>query len=191
MQVFDTKNYIHNLTRHYETYFGVTGKHLVLKTGPTEKLHEDFFILEIPPNKKHQMFCYCTVGMSVDRLDNNLVELVVYSSKAHISLLELLTYCASFHRKKEPLNLHHTVNVGQPWLENSTCDHGFISLPYLDGEGLEMFNFGGHKIHCFWFIPITEKERNYKIDNGYEALEQLFEDRQFDYLNPNRDSLIT
>jgi hypothetical protein len=51
----------------------------------------------------------------------------------------------------------------------------FISLPYLDGEQLELFNFDRHTIHCYWFIPITEKERNYKIENGCEALERLFE----------------
>ena len=101
-----------------------------------------------------------------------------------------MTVCASYHRNGLPLNLHHTVNIGQPWLDNSQCDHGFISLPYLDGEELQIFNFGGKEIHCYWFIPITEKERDFKIENGYEALEQLFEDNRFDYLNPKRDSLV-
>ncbi|MBC7892455.1 MAG: suppressor of fused domain protein, partial [Sphingobacteriaceae bacterium] len=129
--------------------------------------------------------------MSVDRLDDNLIELVVYSPKPDNLLVELLTVCASYHRNVLPLNLHHTVNIGQSWLDNSKCDHGFISLPYLDGQELQIFNFGEREIHCYWFIPITEKERNYKIDEGCEALEQLFEDKQIDYLNPNRDSLIT
>ena len=190
MQLFDTKNYVDNLTRHYETYFGVKGKRLILQQGPTEKLHSDFFILEFSPNYRHQMFSYCTVGMSVDRLDDNQIELVVYSPKSDNLLVELLTVCASYHRNRLPLGLHHTVNIGQPWLDNSKCDHGFISLPYLDDEELEIFRFGGQEIHCYWFIPITEKERDYKMEKGCEALEQLFEDNQFDYLNPNRDSLI-
>jgi len=117
--------------------------------------------------------------------------LLVYSPKSDNLLVELLTVCASYHRNGLPLGLHHTVNIGQPWLDNSKCDHGFISLPYLDGEELEIFSFGGQEIHCYWFIPITEKERDYKVENGCEALEQLFEDKRFDYLNPNRDSLIT
>lgn len=190
MQVFDNKQYIEGLVGHYEDYYGVMGKPLTLAKGPTEKLHKDFFILEFPPNDRHQMFCYCTVGMSVDRLGDNLIELVVYSPEPATSLVELMTVCASFHRNVLPLNLHHTVNIGQPWINNSKCDHGFISLPYLDGETLEIFDFGDRKIHCYWFIPITQKERDYKVEKGYEALVQLFEDKQLDYLNPNRDSLV-
>ena len=191
MQVFNSKNYTETLKHHYETYFGKTGKQLKLDYGPTEKLHSDFYILEVTPNDRHSMFCYCTVGMSADRIDDNLVELVLYSPRPDNTIVELLTFCASYHRNKLPLNIHHTVNVGQPWLDKSKCDHGFISLPYLDGEELELFSFGGQTIHCYWFIPITEKERDYKANNGCEALEQLFEEKKIDYLNPNRDSLVS
>lgn len=191
MKVFNSRTYIDKLRQHFENYFGVTGKPLTLDKGPKEKLHPDFFVLEFPPNKRHGMFCYCTVGMSADRLDDNKIELVVYAPKADTSLVELLTYCASYHRNKLPLNVHHTVNIGQPWLDNSKCDHAFISLPHLDEEDLELFNFEGNVIHCYWLIPITKKERDYKIENGCEALEQLFEDKQLDYLNPNRSCLVS
>lgn len=183
--------YIEQLQRHYELYFGRPGKQLNLGNGPREKLHPDFFVLEIPPNKKHSMFVYCTVGMSVGRLDEPLTELFVYSPKADMALVELMTVCASYHRNKLPLGIHHTVNIGKSWLGESKCDHGFISLPYLDGEDLEVFNFEGNVISCYWFIPITEKERDYKIENGCEALEQLFEAQQFNYLDPLRRCLIT
>jgi hypothetical protein len=89
-----------------------------------------------------------------------------------------------------PLNINHTVNIGQSWLDNSKCDHAFLSLPYLDGEDLEIFNFEDREIHCYWLIPITEKETEYKELHGSEALEQLFEDKNLDYLNPNRSCLI-
>ena len=192
MQVLNPKTYIDRLRQHYENYFGLTGKRLTLEKGPKEKLHSEFHVLEFPPNQKHSMFCYCTAGMSADRLDDNLIELVVYPPKAHDSLVELLTICASYHRNVLPLNIHHTVNIGQPWLDDSTCDHAFISLPYLDGHELEIFNFDNNKeIHCYWLIPITEKERDFKIENGCEALEQLFEEKRIDYLNPGRDSLVT
>ncbi|KIC95950.1 suppressor of fused domain protein [Flavihumibacter solisilvae] len=191
MKVFNSRTYIDKLQLHFESYFGVTGKALTLDKGPKEKLHSEFFILEIPPNKRHGMFCYCSVGMSADRIDDNKVELVVYSPRSDISLVELITYCASYHRTKLPLNLHHTVNIGQPWLDSSLCNHAFISLPYLEGEELELFQFEGNTIHCYWVIPITESERDYKIANGCEALEQLFEERHLDYLNPNRSCLVS
>jgi hypothetical protein len=190
MQVLNPKTYIDKLRQHYERYFGMTGKSMTLDKGPKEKLYSDFQVLEFPPNQKHSMFSYCTVGMSADRLDDNLIELVVYASKADNSLLELLTICASYHRNVLPLNIHHTVNIGQPWVDDSICDHAFVSLPYLDGQELEMFNFEGSEIHCYWLIPITEKERDFKIENGSEALELLFEEKQIDFLDPKRDSLV-
>ena len=119
------------------------------------------------------MICYCTVGMSADRIVDNLIELIVYSPRIDDSILELLTVIASYHRNKLPLNIHHTVNIGQPWIDNSKCDHGFISLPYIEGDTFELFNLDGQIIHCYWFIPITEKERDFQLEKGCEALEQL------------------
>ena len=71
MKVFNSKTYTDKLRQHFETYYSVRGKPLTLGKGPKEKLHRDFFVLELPPNKRHSMFCYCTVGMSADRLDDN------------------------------------------------------------------------------------------------------------------------
>ncbi|MFN6377719.1 MAG: suppressor of fused domain protein [Flavobacteriales bacterium] len=123
--------------------------------------------------------------------DDNLIEVFVFSPRQDLDQVELITVCASYHRNGLPLNIHHTFNIGRPWLDNSICDHCFISLPYLDGEALELFNFKDKVYHCYWLIPITEKERDYKIDKGCEALEQLFEDKQLDYLKPDRKCLLT
>lgn len=191
MQILDSRQYINALEHHYQVYFGFEGRKKVLDKGPGEKLHADFYVLEIPPNKRHSAFTYCTVGMSADRMDDNLIELFAFSPKPDYKLVELMTYSASYHRNGLPLNIHHTVNIGQSWLDNSICDHAFISLPYLDGQDLELFNFGGHEIHCYWLIPITKEERDYKIENGCEALEQLFEEKQLDYINPDRKCLVT
>ena len=191
MRLFKLKTYIDSLTRHYEIFFGLHGKYFKLEKDSKENLDHDFFILEFPPNNKHNMFCYCTAGMSFKRNDDNLIELIIYSAKPDKTLIELLTICALYHRNGNPLNLHHTVNIGQPWQDNSKCDHGFISLPYLDGAQLEIFKFKERETHCYWFIPITKKERDYKSNNGFEALEKLFENKQFNYLNPNRDCLIS
>jgi hypothetical protein len=160
-----------------------------LDKGAKEKLHYDFYVLEFGPNERHDFWTYCSVGMSLDRSDDNLIELFVFSSRQDEGLVELVTVCASYHRNVLPLSLHHTVNIGQPWLDNSKCDHGLISLPYLDGPELEIFTFKRTEYRCLWLIPITEQERDFKVANGCEALEQLFEDKQLDYLDPNRPSL--
>ena len=190
MKIFDPVLYTKALQTHYENYFETASIKHTWNNGPVEKLNPTFAVLEFPPNNKHQMWTYCSSGMSVDKLDNNLIELFIFSPISDSSLVELITVCASYHRTSLPLKIHDTVNIGKSWLANSECDHGFISLPYLDGEELEIFKFDEETIHCYWLIPITEKERDYKIENGYESLEQLFEEKQINYLDPNRPCLI-
>lgn len=184
------KTYTDELKQHYESFYRVVGNKVTWDKGPTHKLCPEFFILEFGPSKRHQMWTYATVGMSLDRNDDNLIELITYSREKDLSRVELLTVSASFHRNSAPLNLHHTVVVGQLNDSDTTCDHGFISLPYLEGEELEIIKFSGLEIHCYWFIPITEKERDYKIKFGCDALEDLFEEKQFDYLDKHRKSLV-
>jgi hypothetical protein len=187
--LFSSTSYIDKLKQHYKAFFGVAGKRVQFDKGPIEKLHPNFEVLEFPPNKRHNMYGYCTVGMSLDRDDDNLIELVLYSPESEPEIAELLTAVAYYHRNTLPLNLYHTVNIGRPWLEHSLCDHALISLPYLDGPELEFFNYKRKETHCYWLIPITEAERDYKIEHGCETLEQLFEDRQFNYLDPQRTCL--
>lgn len=188
MRVFNTRAYTKHLARHYEDHFDAEGTRITIHN---DYLHKHFFILEIPPNRRHNMYAYCTVGMSADRLDHHLTELFVYSPKQSNELVQLLTHCATYHRNKLPLKTHHAIHMGQPWLENSQCDHGFLSLPYLDGQGLEVFPFEGHAIHCHWLIPITNLEREYRLKYGRKALEKLFLKKQLDYLNPGRKCLVT
>lgn len=189
MLEISNKEYFKNLQRHFENYFKVKGNKIIWKKGPQEKLHSEFFILEFAPNHIHNFWIYCTVGMSADSLEENPIELFVFAPRQDVALAELLTITASYHRNVLSLDLHHTVNIGQPWLDSSKCDHGFISLPYMDVEELEIAQIGEKTVRCYWFIPITEQERDYKIKYGVDALEQLFEEKQLDYLNSDRTDL--
>jgi hypothetical protein len=182
--------YTDSLKQHYELFYGTYGNIIKWNQGPIHKLHPDFYVLEIGPSKRHDMWTYATVGMSLDRDDENLIELITYSKKSDISRVESLVLNASLHRNSEPLNLHHTVFMGELDDLKTACDHGFISLPYIEGSELELFRFGDNEIHCYWYIPITKEEREFKVNKGCEALEQLFEDSQFDYCDFNRKSLV-
>jgi hypothetical protein len=189
MRVFNTKAYTKWLQRHYEDHFDVEGTRLTLPVQD-KNLHKDFFVLEIPPNRRRNMYAYCTVGMSCDRLDENLSELFVYSPVQTKTLVSLMSWCAAYHRNKFAIKTNHTISIGQPWLHNSPCDHALVSRPHIDGKELEYFYFETHIIHCHWFIPITKLERDYRMKYGTSALEKLFAKKQVDYLNPRRNCLI-
>ena len=55
-----------------------------------------------------------------------------------------------------------------PWLPDSNCDHGLISLPFLDGPALENASILGQSVRILWLIPITRAEREYKVQHGVE-----------------------
>jgi len=125
-------------------------------------------------------------------VDKKRLELHLFSPVQHEAHVELLTVIAHYHRTGNMLALGHTVNFGKPWFSGSSCDHGLISLPYLDGPSLEHLrtNNSEHDVQFLWLLPITKSERDYKKAHGIEALEQRFDDISVDYLNPTRQSVV-
>ena len=181
---------LQQLQRHLESQWQTKGRSLKWKQGPTEKLPGAFRVLEFEPSSIHPFWIYSTLGMSLERADSHLIEMHIFSAKQDERLVELLTVTASCHRNSLPLGLHHTINFGRPWQDNSPCSFGFISIPYLDGEDLELFHFEDRHLHNLWLIPITEPEREYKVAHGWDALETLFEKYGLDYLDASRVSCV-
>jgi len=105
---------------------------------------------------------------------------------------ELLTAVAHYHRTGAKLGLGHTVNFGRPWLPDSLCTFGLISLPYIDGPKLEWLplDSADHCARLLWLVPITEAEVAFKKAHGVEALEERLEAAHFDYIDPQRASVV-
>lgn len=160
-----------------------------LDKGPMKDVNPEFTILIIPPNKKRDMWTYATVGMS--SLDTAMpIELHVFSNEKNDRLIEILTAIAYYQLEGKILKLDDTVNFGIPLQFNSDCDHGLISLPYLDGEGLEKLHINSHIVSFFWLIPITKEERDYRWKYGIDSLEEIFEKKGLNYLDLYRKSVV-
>lgn len=171
---------------HYSGFWNVTGKRSPFDRGPIHQLPADFCVLEFAPHGDRNMWTYATCGMS-QAGDDLPIELHIFSPRKTDEVVELLYVAAHFHRTGQRLGLNHTINFGKPWISPSSCDHGFISLPYLDGPGLEN---GPDNIKCYWLIPITEAELGYAMAHGANALEERFERGPFNYLDPARSSVV-
>jgi hypothetical protein len=158
--------------------------------GPFNKLPYDFRVLEFEPRKARNMWTYATCCMSQPE-DDVPIEMHIFSLNQDRTIVELLTAIAYYHRNTKRVGLNHSINLGRPWKNNSTCSYGLISLPYLDGPKLENFLSpeNNQVIKFYWVIPITEKEYLYKRSYGVEALEQKF-GKDFNYLNPLRQSVM-
>lgn len=176
-------DYQKNIINHYSRCWNKAPAIHKWEKGPTHKLPADFNILEFAPGERN-MWTYATCCMSQPN-DVRPIELHIFSSTKDESLVELLTVIAYYHRNTASLGLDHTVNFGRPWQGQSLCDHGLISLPYLDGPELENMD----SIKFYWLIPITKEEVAYKKKNGITALEEKF-DEGLDYINVSRKGLV-
>jgi hypothetical protein len=65
-----------------------------------------------------------------------------------------------------------------------------VSLPYPFGEELEVCNFPDGHLHVRWLLPITATEREFKVREGLEALEQRFDACALEYWSPTRASVL-
>jgi hypothetical protein len=177
------------ISSHYSSFWKSTPTPKQWNHGPTHDLPPLFHVLEFPLSSR-KLWTYATCEMS-QPTDESSIELHLFSPTQSDQHVELLTTIAHYHRTTAPLNLHHTVNFGRPWLPGSLCDHGLISLPYLDGPRLELLQLpDSNRIRCLWLLPITKSERDFKIDFSTEALEQKFRSAKFNYADPDRSGVV-
>ncbi|WP_413670063.1 suppressor of fused domain protein [Mucilaginibacter sp. Mucisp86] len=179
------------IKEHYISNWGSNFEERIWTKGPIKEFDNKLTILEFKPTGKRKMWTYATCGMSAFTHEKP-VELHLFSAAQDNSILELLTSVVYYHNIYQNLNLGDTINFGRAWQGDSECSYGFISLPYLDGPDLERFypDNSDRAIFCYWLIPITLQERNYKIQNGLEELEEKLEGSQFNYLDSNRRSVV-
>lgn len=183
------KSLIEKIQFHYESFWQTKASSLRWTKGPVNELPPVFSILEFSPTKQREMWTYATCGMSL-RTDKQPMELHIFAPKQNHELVELLTVVAHYHITATALSLTDTVNFGRPWWPGSKCSYGLISLPYLDGPQLEWLKIDTTSIRFLWLIPITEEERNYKRMYGIEALERRLEEAGYNYVDPERASVV-
>ena len=178
-----------SVLEHYRKVWAAGLEKVSFESGPIGDLPEDFAVIACPPSGSRAMWTYATVCMS-QPTDPEPLELHIFSTTRADQLAELMFATAHYHRTGSPLGLNHTVNFGRPWFRGSNCDHGLISLPYLDGPKLEWAEIELKPVRFLWLIPITAAEVGFKRRNGIEALEKRFEEEQVAYADPSRPSLV-
>ena len=180
-------------TRHIEEYFaGHSIAQIEFRAGPLQKIIPDFYVFEIAPGPKSPLWTYVSSGARQIKIegDSKLEFLIVFEEKNR-HLVELLAMVTYYHADpKSHLGQGHTLPLGEPWVESSTCDYFLISHPYIFGADLEIWQERNGHGHLLWLLPITLAERDFKIKHGLEELEKRFESSQVNYCLPNRPSVV-
>lgn len=182
--------YHHKLLSHYISNWGDEYRSLIWEKGPYKDLGDQFRVLEFPPTPERNMWTYATCGMSHFE-DQLCLELHIFSDEQDQTLVESLIVIAHFHRFRTRLGHWHTINWGRGWRLNSSCSFALLSQPYLDGTKLEILDLeDGKSVFFYWLVPITKEELVFKKEYGADRLEEIFEEKGLNYLDPFRSSLV-
>jgi hypothetical protein len=179
-----------SIIEHYSASWGEPFVDSVLMRGPARERMPCFSVLSFSPRQGRRLWTYATCGMSAGLADHR-VEIHIFSPIASLRHVEALTAIAYYHATERRIGLGDTVNIGRPWLAKSLCEYGLISRPYLDGPKIENCDSAHDEpqTQCLWLIPITLKERDFKIHSGLESLERKFQSSNFKYADPSRESV--
>jgi len=156
--------------------------------GPAKAELPRLRVLKFAPGPRTGLWVYSTVGAWEARPDPRL-EFVIVAAESNMRHVELVTMAAWYHGRTA-LGVGHTLPIGEPWVQGSTCDRFLVSLPYPFGPDLEVCNLSDGHVHVLWLLPITPAERTFKVEHGPEALEERFDQAALEYWNPNRPSVV-
>jgi len=85
----------------------------------------------------------------------------------------------------------HSVPNGEPFAENTGFSGMLVTMPYFFGEKSASCKLPNKEIVRFYqLVPLYENEMQYKIENGAEALEDLFPDNFDMIVNVNRKNMF-
>lgn len=187
-----TENLTSLLIDHYHRTWGNHSYEAWWNKGPTNELPAAFRVLVFEPTRQRQLWVYATCGMS-EGPGESAIELHLFSPVEYSGQVELLTVIAHYHRTGHPLDaVGSTVNFGREWMPESKLTYGLISRPFRDGPSLEFLSDkdGNSLLACYWLLPITKNEREYKKEFGLEKLEALFDQHGLQYADPQRKSVV-
>ncbi|KJJ15930.1 hypothetical protein HMPREF3156_01644 [Neisseria sp. HMSC06F02] len=143
----------------------------------------DFQVFQVIPNHADEPWVYVSSGIG-PFLGQEFFIVSPFETPEHIETLAMLA-SASMHYPDQ-FQLGKTVNIGRPWIEQSSFQHFLISLPYPYGQELEYMD----NVRFFWLLPITHQERLFLDTHSVEELETRFDELGIDYLDINRASTI-
>ncbi len=149
-----------------------------------------FRVLEISPGSVSSFWTYVSSGTwKVKHANAGLTEFSIITGTPDSRQVQLLAMNAVYYMDHH-LQLGDSYAIGDPWVDGSKCDHMLISLPYPYGQDWEVCNLDKGHLHIYWLLPITNAEHEYKVKNGAEALEELFERKGLEFWKTDRKSVV-
>lgn len=155
----------------------------------------NFQVFRIAPSKPDEPWVYVSCGAwQAETREDPRYEFFLLSPHESPSHVETVAMLAKFHLSGdfgvEPAKI---VDIGRPWMDDATCDHLLVSIPYPLGPKFEYLKVPNSsvRIRFLWLLPITSDEAKFARDYGVEALEKKIETAAVNYLDKRRKSVVT
>ena len=195
-----TEDEMNALEAHISSYFGEFKN--VLHEIVSPDIHVDICVIE--PTADRNYYTLVTMGMGAHLMNvpENLREYKIDRAEVLITLptdwklpiddlevtgagdekwywpLRWLKVLARLPSEQDTwLGYGHTVPNGEPFAENTDLCGVLLTMPYFFGKEASICKFpDGDEINFYQVIPLYDNEMSFKIENGVEALEDLFPD---------------
>ncbi|MDQ1162552.1 hypothetical protein QE422_002920 [Chryseobacterium sp. SORGH_AS 447] len=82
------------------------------------------------------------------------------------------------------------MRIIEMYYETSEMEHIMFISPFLWEDKLEPLKLPNKTVHWLLGVPISDKELEYKMENGKSALEDIFQEKDIDIFDINRISAI-
>lgn len=180
------------LVQHIEGYFrGHECTLLQAPAGPVQRVLPRLQVMRVGPGPRIAHWTYLTVGAwEVDREAGGGTEFFIIGDRQDDAKNVLRLAMVAHYHHGQYLGEEHTFPLGEPWEPGSELDHLLVSLPYTYGPGLEICEVPSRQIQFLWLLPITKAEREFKVANGLDALEDRFEEGGIEYWSAHRRSMV-
>jgi len=125
------------------------------------------------------------------------VELIFYCAEPRGEYISTLRWVAHFpHNAKSWLGHGHTMPNGNPqepfW--GSTELDTLLFMPPIVGKDQSLpfeLQTDGQPVHFLWVVPLTTAECNYKLEKGFDAILDLFQQHRHRHVfDPHRRSYV-
>jgi len=159
--------------------------------GPILRSIPDFSVLRFSQTAESPYWIYCTLGCFQVDSGHERYEFFLLAPRQSSNHVLTLSMLANFHADPDhQLGPGSIVEIGDPWIRGSSCDHLLMSIPYTFGPKLEWLELADFCVRILWALPITREEAKFARREGLEQLEQRFDNAVVAYLDPARHSVV-
>lgn len=120
------------------------------------------------------------------------VELLMAGYKKYEKIPEILSTCGFFIIKDnweaQPGSVF--MRVFSMYYPNKDMEHIIFTTPFLWQNRLQPLKLEAKTVHWLLAIPISQSELEYRNENGFTALEKLFEEKEIDLFDLDRKSVL-